>query len=105
MTKLTIRLIALPLMLAPLAALAGDAGSDPVERLKSALPSTTGFQVDAMKTTDDGYTCIKYKVVGDTGAVSTNHAVVKGDEVQRSTPGNKRFEKAWNSKCVTSGGQ
>lgn len=102
MTKLAIRLIALPLLLAPLAALADDTNSVAVEKLKNSLPTTNGFEVDKVRTTSDGATCIKYRVRNENGGESTAHAVVQGDEIERSTTGNKRFEKAWNSKCAGS---
>lgn len=102
MTKLAIRLIALPLALLPLASLAEEGKSDAVEKLKSSLPSTRGFEVDNMRTTDDGVTCISYHVSNDNGGQSRAHAVVQGDEVQRSTTGNRQFEKMWNSKCAGS---
>ena len=102
MTKLVIRLIALPLALVPLAALAEDSKSDAVEKLKSSLPSTRGFEVDTMREVGDGVTCISYRVSNDNGGQSRAHAVVQGDDVQRSTTGNRQFEKAWNSKCAGS---
>jgi len=39
-------------------------------------------------------------VANENGGESHEHAVVRGDEVLRSTPGNSRFEKAWNRKCA-----
>jgi hypothetical protein len=102
MTKLAIRLIALPLALVPLASLAEESKSDAVEKLKTSLPSTRGFEVDTMREVGDGVTCITYRVANDNGGESRAHAVVQGDEVQRSTTGNRQFEKAWNSKCAGS---
>lgn len=102
MTKLVIRLIALPLALMPLAALAEDSKSDAVEKLKSSLPNTRGFEVDQMREVGDGVTCITYRYSNDNGGQSRAHAVVQGDDVQRSTTGNREFEKAWNSKCAGS---
>ena len=102
MKKLTIRLLTLPLAFVPLAALADDSKSDAVEKLKSSLPSTRGFEVDTMREVGDGVTCITYRFSNDNGGQSRAHAVVQGDDVQRSTTGNRQFEKAWNSKCAGS---
>lgn len=100
MTKLAIRLVALPLAVVPLATLADDTKSDAVETLKSSLPTTRGFAVDSMRTTDDGVACITYRFKNDNGGESRAHAVVQGDDVKRSTTGNREFEKTWNSKCA-----
>jgi hypothetical protein len=102
---------AVPLALAlPAGALANDdkmrsdssMNSDAVETLKSSLPSTQGFEVDDMRTGDDGVACITYRVANDQNGQSRVRAVVEGDKVLRETTGNTRFAKAWNSKCVAS---
>ena len=74
--------------------------SEARKTLESKLPSTLGFQVEHMVITDDGVACINYRVANGNGGESHEHAVVRGDEVLRSTPGNSRFEKAWNRKCA-----
>jgi len=74
-----------------------NADSPAVEKLKSKLPSTQGFEVKDVRTGTDGTSCITY-VVAD--SVGTHHAVVEGDNVLRDTTGNTRFENSWNKKCV-----
>jgi hypothetical protein len=74
--------------------------SEARKTLESKLPSTLGFQVEHMVITDDGVACINYRVANGNGGESHEHAVVRGDDVLRSTPGNSQFEKAWNRKCA-----
>jgi hypothetical protein len=100
-------LIASCVALLPMAgALAGygskdtDASAASVAALKQSLPSTAGFKVDQVRVTDSGVTCIDYRVSNDQGGESRAHAVVQGDEVLRSTMGNKKFEKAWGDHCL-----
>jgi len=79
-------------------------GSTPaVEQLKSKLPSTHGFEVDNVRTTGDGVSCINYRVANDTGGETRAQAVVKGDDVFRSTTRSTHFEKAWNKHCAGAG--
>jgi len=79
--------------------------SDPaaVETLKTKLPSTLGFHVDNIRTSTDGVSCITYRVDNGSGGTKHEQAVVEGDKVLRSTPGNTRFAKEWNSKCAKAG--
>ena len=42
--------------------------------------------------------------LADAPATRREHAVVKGDEVERSTTGNKEFEKVWNDSRLGPGG-
>ncbi len=97
--------IALPFAFVPLAgALADDStASEPVEKLKSSLQSTVGFEVDNVKM-NDGVACITYRIANDTGGESRAQAVVEGDKVLRSTSRSTKFAKAWNSKCAAGGG-
>lgn len=97
-------LIALPLALVPFTgALADDStASEPVEKLKSSLQSTVGFEVDNVKM-NDGVACITYRVSNDTGGESRAQAVVEGEKVLRSTSRSTKFAKAWNSKCASGG--
>jgi hypothetical protein len=74
--------------------------SEAVEKLKSALPSTSGFEVEKMRTTDSGISCITYRVKNDQGNETRAHAVVQGEKVLRSSTRSKDFEKAWNGNCV-----
>jgi len=74
--------------------------SEAVEKLKSSLPSTSGFEVEKMRTTDSGISCITYRVKNDQGNETRAHAVVQGEKVLRSTSRSKDFEKTWNSQCV-----
>jgi len=74
--------------------------SEAVEKLKSSLPITTGFEVEKMRTTDSGISCITYRVKNDQGNETRAHAVVQGEKVLRSTSRSKDFENAWNSNCV-----
>jgi len=101
--------IALLVALVPLAAGADEpatsgAGSEPVELLKSRLPSKAGFKVDDVQMKDGGVACITYRVANDTGGESRAQAVVEGEKVLRSTSRSTEFAKAWNSKCAGSGG-
>jgi hypothetical protein len=76
--------------------------SDAVEKLKSSLTSTNGFEVEDVRQGDDGVSCITYSIANDQGGSSRAHAVVDGDKVLRESTGNTRFAKAWNNKCVAS---
>ncbi len=77
-----------------------NADSPAVEKLKSKLPNTLGFEVKDARTATDGTTCITYVVANGNGGTSTQHAVVEGDKVERDTNGNTRFAHAWKSKCT-----
>jgi hypothetical protein len=110
--KIALRLVALPLALVPLAGIAADdpsanasseANSESIAALKSSLPSTSGFEVDDVRVTDSGVTCISYRVRNDLGGETRAKAVVEGDKVLRSTSRTSRFAKAWNGKCVGAG--
>jgi hypothetical protein len=95
------RFIALPLALALSAgAFAADESSPAVEKLKSSLSSTIGFQVDTERQGSDGASCIVYRVENDNGGSTKAHAVVQGDKVLNSTSRSRAFEKAWNSNCA-----
>jgi hypothetical protein len=101
--------IALLVALAPLAAVANEpatsgAASEPVETLKSRLPSKAGFKVDDVRMTDGGIACIKYRVANDNGGESRAQAVVEGEKVLRSTSRSTEFANAWNTKCAGVGG-
>jgi hypothetical protein len=82
------------------AAVAADSTSDPVEALKASLQTTVGFEVDDVRTSESGASCIRYRVTNDTGGESKAQAVVDGNEVLRSTSRSTKFAKAWNSKCA-----
>ncbi len=104
--KTLIRLIAFSTVL-PLTSVlaedrqATDATSTAVSALESSLGnSARGFEVDNVRVTDSGVSCIDYRVRNSQGAESRAHAVVQGDEVLRSTLGNKQFEKAWSTHCL-----
>ena len=104
----TSRTIALLVAFLPLTAVAEeraevDESSGPVAALKSSLPSTIGFEVDNVVTTDAGVACIFYRVANDNGGESKAQAVVEGDKVLRSSSRSTQFAKAWNSKCARSG--
>jgi len=101
-------LIALAVVLLPMAALAADPPtsnandetSAAVATLKSKVGKRGNIDVDEVRVTDSGTACIKYRVSNKLGGSSREHAVVQGDEVIRSTLGNKEFEKAWNDHCL-----
>jgi len=99
-------LIAMPLaLLLATGALADDRmksseSSPAVETLKSKLPSTNGFAVDNVRAAEDGVTCIDYRVSNDLGGETRAKAVVKGDDVLRSTTRSTKFQKAWNKHCA-----
>jgi hypothetical protein len=80
-----------------------NADSPAVEKLKSHLPNTMGFEVKDVRTGTDGTSCITYVVDNGNGGSSTQHAVVEGDKVLRDTAGNTRFASSWNKKCVKAG--
>jgi hypothetical protein len=102
------RFIAMVFAFAPMTgALAQDtaataANADAVNTLKSSLQSTTGFEVDNVRTTTAGVACISYRVSNDMGGETEAKAVVEGDKVLRSTSRDNKFAKAWNSKCAGS---
>ena len=98
-------LLALPLGLVLSAgAFANDPpamGSDAaVEKLKTSLTNTNGFEVVDVRNGEDGASCITYSVTNDRNGISRSHAVVHNDKVLRETTGNTRFAKAWNEKCA-----
>ena len=97
---------ALLAVLAPLTCVAEEPlsaeAAGPVNVLKSSLPSTLGFEVEHVRTTDAGVACITYRVSNDKGGKSKAQAVVEGDKVLRSSARSSDFAKAWNSKCVKS---
>ena len=64
--------------------------------------ASSGFEVEDVRTGDDGTACITYRVLNEQNGHSRVRAVVQGDKVLRETTGNTRFAKAWNSKCVAS---
>jgi len=103
------RLVVLPIAVAlsagvfanePATSPEGAMNTDAVATLKSTLPSTSGFAVEKMRTTDSGISCITYRVRNDQGNETRAHAVVQGEKVLRSSSRSKEFEKAWNSQCV-----
>lgn len=102
------RLLALPAILLPMASLADETMSSDetaaVEKLKSNLRASAGFEVDRVHMTDAGVACITYRVGNATGGETRGHAVVDGDKVLRSTIGNTRFERAWKEKCAAPDG-
>ena len=97
------RFIALPLALALSAGAfaESDASSPAVERLKSSLSSTIGFEVDNVREGSDGASCISYRVGNTNGGSTKALAVVQGDKVLNSTSRSRSFEKAWNTNCAT----
>ena len=72
-----------------------DATSAAVAALKANLGSDAGLEIDEVRVTDAGVTCIDYRV-GESRA----HAVLKGNEVLKSSSDSDRFEKAWNEHCL-----
>ena len=87
------RLIASVVFIAPLSVAWGeDATSASVEALKTSLGnSARGFEVDNVRVTDAGVSCIDYRVRNEQGGESRAHAVVQGEDVLRSTLGNKKL--------------
>ena len=78
-----------------------DASSPAVEKLKSSLASTSGFQVENEREGNSGASCITYRVSSSNGGSTKAHAVVQGDKVLRSTSRSKDFEEAWNTNCTS----
>jgi hypothetical protein len=91
------------LLLGAASALAQSDGAkgDPVETLKASLGTAMGFEVENVKTGDDGVACITYRIDNDLGGETRAHAVVDGDKVMRSTSRSPSFAKAWNRKCAS----
>jgi hypothetical protein len=74
-----------------------DATSASVAALKANLGNPAGLEIDEVRVTDSGVSCIDYRL----GAgKSMGHAVVRGNEVLKSPPGDEEFEKAWNTHCL-----
>jgi len=104
-TKLVISTSAILLMAAALAANDGpregsDATTESVATLKRNLGNPAGLEVDEVRVTEGGVACIDYRLKGGQGSKSLGHAVVQGDEVLKSSSGDKRFEEAWNEHCL-----
>jgi len=73
-----------------------DASSAAVAALKANLGDNAGgFEIEEVRATDAGVVCIDYRVSGSRG-----HAVVRGNEVLKSSSDAERFEKAWNEHCL-----
>ena len=81
-------------------ATSSDETAAAVATLKQKLGSPSGMEVDNVRVTDAGVACINYRLRDSQGSMTKQHAVVKGDDVERSTFGNKKFEKAWNDNCL-----
>jgi hypothetical protein len=79
---------------------ATDESSPAVTALKDKIGKRSAVDIDEVRVTDSGATCIKYRVSSREGSTRREHAVVQGDEVIRSTLGNHDFEKAWSDNCL-----
>ena len=77
-----------------------DATSASITALKANLGDPVGLQIDEVRVTGAGVACIDYRLKGTQGSRSLGHAVVQGDEVLKSSSGDKLFEKAWNEHCL-----
>jgi hypothetical protein len=77
-----------------------DATSASVAALKANLGNPAGLEIDEVRVTDSGATCIDYHVSDGQGGKSPGHAVVRGTEVLKSPSGDEGFEKAWNAHCL-----
>jgi hypothetical protein len=104
-TKLVIATSAILIMAAALAANDApregtDATSASISALKANLGDPEGLQIDEVRVTGAGVACIDYRLKGTQGPKSLGHAVVQGDEVLKSSSGDKLFEKAWNEHCL-----
>ena len=93
-------LIASSVTLLVAGALAADATSASIDALKANVGNTAGLEVDEVRVTDDGVACIEYRVSNSQGRKTRGHAVVKGEEVLKSSSDYERFEKAWNEHCL-----
>jgi hypothetical protein len=75
-----------------------------VATLKSQMPDTRGFEVEAMHVTDAGAACVRFHTRDRAGTVSRAQAVVVGRNVAQSTgqggAHGDRFEKEWNRQCL-----
>jgi heme-binding NEAT domain protein len=104
-----IRLAALIAALAPMTAtLAADreyrddtrTADAAVDTLEANLRGKINFQVDSVHVTDHGIACIQYHTANSNRGDSPGQAVVDGEKVLTASPGNRRFEKAWNKHCA-----
>jgi hypothetical protein len=77
-----------------------DATSASVAALKENLGNPAGLEIDEVRVTDSGVTCIEYRMSDGKGGQSPGHAVVRGNEVLKSPSGDEEFEKAWNAHCL-----
>ena len=72
-----------------------------VATLKSQMPDTRGFEVEAMHVTDAGAACVRFHTRDSAGTVSRAQAVVVGRIVAQSVEqGGVRFQKEWNRQCL-----
>ena len=104
-TKLVTATSAILLMAASLAANdepreGSDATSASINALKANLGNPVGLQIEEVRVTGSGVACIDYHVKNSQGSKSLGHAVVQGDQVLKSSSGDKLFEKAWSEHCL-----
>jgi hypothetical protein len=92
--------IAASAALLPMNATLADATSAGVAALKKDLGDAAGLEIDEVRVTSAGVTCIDYRLSDGKGGNSAGHAVVRGDEVLKSSSGGERFEKEWNQHCL-----
>jgi hypothetical protein len=93
-------LLASSALLAVAGAFAADTTSASVAALEANLGSPAGLEIEEVRVTAAGVACIDYRVSDGKGGKSLGHAVVRGDEVLKSSAGYERFEKAWNEHCL-----
>src|SRR5687768_2333988 len=77
-----------------------DATSSSIAALKKDLGNPASLEVDEVRVTRDGVTCIDYRIGDGQGGKSLGHAVVQNGEVLKSSSKDERFEKEWNEHCL-----
>jgi hypothetical protein len=70
-----------------------------VAALKAAIGTHRNLEFDAVRITDTGAACIRYRSRDSFGGVSRAQAVVNGHDVAESGRRDGRFEKEWNRQC------
>ena len=93
-------LVASAAALLPIIATGGDATAAAIAALEQHLGKSSGLEVQEVRVTSSGVSCIEYRVNDAQGGKRPEHAVVRGTEVLRSTSGDERFQKEWDQHCL-----
>jgi len=82
---------------------AAEAAAQGVEHRPVEPVETQRVHLVEVERTMGDVTCINYRVSNDMNGETRAQAVVKGDEVLRSTTRSTKFQKAWNEHCAAKG--